>query len=64
MFQSQEVPDVWLQVLARCARSSDCESEAIDELVSLTTAQQTGKPDAVPRQHATCYSNFELALQQ
>jgi hypothetical protein len=50
VLQSQEVPDVWLQVLARCARSYDCESEAIDELVSLTAAQQIGKPDAVPWQ--------------
>jgi hypothetical protein len=54
VLQSQEVPDVWLQVLARCARSYDCESEAIDELVSLTTAQQIGEPDAVPYRHASC----------
>jgi hypothetical protein len=47
VLQSQEVPDVWLQVLARCARSDvhECESEAIAQLVSLTTAQQIGEPD-------------------
>ncbi|KAF6263973.1 hypothetical protein COO60DRAFT_266135 [Scenedesmus sp. NREL 46B-D3] len=38
--QGTEVPDVWLQVLARCTRSEDCQVDAINGLVALTTAQE------------------------
>jgi hypothetical protein len=43
--QGTRVPDVWLQVIARCSRSwvSECASQAVGELVSLVTAEQMGE---------------------
>lgn len=52
VLQSQGVPDVWLQVLVRCARDTDCVSEAVAQLESIRTAQDPGEPAAVPWQHA------------
>jgi hypothetical protein len=46
LLQGEAMPNVWLQLIARCICSVECHQKATDALASAMMAQQTGKADA------------------